>query len=403
MEAIGTLAGGIAHDFNNMLAIILGNAEIALDDLQGGDGPGRNIEHIIKASKRARDLVRQILAFGRKNEGAKQPLQLAPLMQETYKLLRGVLPSTVRMHLDIRTESATVLADPSQVQEVLMNLATNAAHAMRDNGGILTIGLSTVAFNQNDPRPDPDMSPGTYVKLSVQDTGTGMTEEVRRRIFEPFFTTKELGTGMGLAVVYGIVKGHGGAVTTESKMGEGSTFTIFLSPTEARAIDERIETGDIPGGKERILLVDDDPAVTEMTAVMLRRLGYQLTTAESGGEAWDIFAGAPGSFDLVITDQTMPDLTGRRPREKDVAGEKGDADHPVYRLQRNGIARRGKKGGDQGVRHEADCKTGSGGNDTAGAGLPQQEQIVITPPPLSLLLPSHFVSFSFFCRSVDRR
>ena len=141
-----------------------------------------------------------------------------------------------------------------------MNLATNAAHAMRDNGGILTIGLSTVAFNQNDPRPDPDMSPGTYVKLSVQDTGTGMTEEVRRRIFEPFFTTKERpGTGMGLAVVYGIVKGHGGAITAESRPGKGSTFYhIPASQPRLRAIDERIETGDIPGGKERILLVDDE-------------------------------------------------------------------------------------------------------------------------------------------------
>jgi PAS domain S-box-containing protein len=310
MEAIGTLAGGVAHDFNNMLAVILGNAELALDDLQVSDGPGRNIEQIIKASKRARDLVKQILTFSKKSERGKKPTQLVPLMQETYKLLRGTLPSTIRMHLENQTKSATALADPSQVQEVLMNLAANAAHAMRENGGVLTIGIATVAFNANDPRPEPDMSAETYVKLTVQDTGTGMTEEVRRRVFEPFFTTKELGTGMGLAVAYGIVKGHGGAITVESKPGEGSTFTVFLPLAETQAVGERKDESDIPGGKERILLVDDEPGVIETTGLALKRLGYQVTTAKSGSEALKTFRKDPRGFDLIITDQTMPGLTG---------------------------------------------------------------------------------------------
>jgi PAS domain S-box-containing protein len=244
MEAIGTLAGGIAHDFNNMLAVIIGNAELALDDISGNEGPVRNIEQILKASGRARDLVKQILTFSPKKEQEKNALHLTPLVEETCKLLRSSLPGAVRMKLDLRAASDTVIGDPTQLQQVLMNLCTNAAHAMRERGGILLISLADVACTRPDKMPEADMTPGIYVKLGVKDTGTGMAENVQKRMFEPFFTTKETGqgTGMGLAVVYGVVKDHGGAISVQSKMGEGSTFTIFLPCADAAAKEGQEET-----------------------------------------------------------------------------------------------------------------------------------------------------------------
>ena len=310
MEAIGTLAGGIAHDFNNMLAIILGNAELALDDVTGDTR--RNIEHIVKASRRARDLVKQILTFSRKSAAGRTPLRLTPLVKETHKLLRGTLPSTIRMDLDIRTALDTVAADPSQIQQVLMNLATNAAYAMQEKGGSLTISLADVTFEQGSPMPDREMSAGTYVKLTVRDTGRGMTDSTRRRIFEPFFTTKPpgQGTGMGLAVVYGIVKGHDGAITVQSEPGKGSEFTIFLPHAGGDAAEETKEGDGALRGTERILLVDDEPLLVEMASTMLAGLGYKVTTAHDGYEALEMFFEDPSRFDLVITDETMPAITG---------------------------------------------------------------------------------------------
>ena len=311
MEAIGTLAGGIAHDFNNMLAVVLGNAELALDDLDDRPGPKQNIKEIIRASKRSTELVRQILTFSRKTEQEKIPFNLIPLVKETYNLLRSSLPATIHMQLDIKTTSDTIIGDPSQVQQVLMNLCTNAAYAMRDKGSLL-IELSSTAFDHADEMPEADMKAGNYVKLVVRDSGTGITEEVQKRMFEPFFTTKEAGhgTGMGLAVVYGIVKSHGGAISVESRPGEGSTFAILL-PCAGSPVKEALEqAGVVPGGNERILFVDDEAAVVEMTCRALRRIGYDVTAASSGSEAFKTFLQEPGRFDLIITDQTMPDLTG---------------------------------------------------------------------------------------------
>jgi len=312
MEAIGTLAGGIAHDFNNMLAVILGNAELALDELHGSSDVKRSVDQIVKASKRARDLVKQILTFSRKSEHGKNALKLTPLIKETFKLLRGSLPSTIHMKLDLRAASDAVIGDPSQIQQILMNLAANAAHAMQERGGSLLVALSDAAFTRPDKMPDADMEPGRYVKLRVKDTGTGMTEEVQKRIFEPFFTTKEAshGTGMGLAVVYGIVKSHGGAISVESRAGEGSTFTVFLPCAKVPAKEEQERAGTVPGGTERILFVDDEPAVLEMTRQVLQRLGYDVVAAAGGSEALKAFTREPQRFDLIITDQTMPDLTG---------------------------------------------------------------------------------------------
>lgn len=311
MEAVGTLAGGIAHDFNNMLAVIIGNAELALDDLEENAPPARNVRQIVKASKRATDLVKQILAFSRKTESGRSALRLTPLVEETFKLLRGTLPTTIRMDLNIRTDRDSVFADPSQMQQVVMNLATNAAHAMQDGGGVLTVDLTDVDI-EKDMLPDEDMQPGPYVKLTVRDTGTGIGKEILDRIFEPFFTTKEAGqgTGMGLAVAYGIVKSHTGAITVETAPGAGSAFNVFLPYRSAEVTEERGEGRDIPRGSERILLVDDEPEIVRATAGTLERLGYRVTGVESGTAAWEVFEKGHEAFDLVITDQTMPDLTG---------------------------------------------------------------------------------------------
>ncbi|MGD0230136.1 MAG: response regulator [Syntrophorhabdales bacterium] len=312
MEALGTLAGGIAHDFNNMLAVILGNAELVLDDVEGAYGARRNLEQIVKASKRARDLVKQILLFSRKGERGRKALRLTPLVKETYKLLRGTLPSTIHMELDLPAESDTILADPSGIQQILMNLATNAAYAMREDGGTMRISLSNVPVEESGARPDEEMTPGIYVKLTVEDTGTGMTDDVRRRIFEPFFTTKGAGegTGMGLAVVYGIVKNLDGAITVASEQDRGSTFSVFFPRHDAQTEPEREDTGRIRGGSERILLVDDEPDIIETASQLFQRLGYRVTAVQSGTEALRVFLDDPSRFDLVITDQTMPDLTG---------------------------------------------------------------------------------------------
>jgi PAS domain S-box-containing protein len=319
LEAIGTLAGGIAHDFNNLLAIIMGNTELVLDDLEHMEGPRKNLEHILKAAQRGRDLVKQILMFSRKTGHGRKPLALTPLLNETWKFLRSSLPSTIEMHADLRAGADSVLADSAEMQQILMNLATNSAYAMQESGGDLTMSLSTVFFGPADPLPVADMLPGRYVLLTVTDTGMGMTDVVRRRIFEPFFTTRKAGegTGMGLAVVYGIVRAHGGAINVESTPGKGASFGVYLPLTGIAAADESAEDGQpLRGGHERILFVDDEEMLASAARMMLERLGYKATAVTSSTEAWRIFLGDPMRFDLVITDQTMPGMTGTMLAEK---------------------------------------------------------------------------------------
>jgi two-component system cell cycle sensor histidine kinase/response regulator CckA len=318
MEAIGTLAGGIAHDFNNILAAMIGFSELAMDDIPADAKAQRYLKRIFEAGIRGRELVRQILAFSRKTEGERKEISLTPLVKETHALLRSSLPTTIEMSLVITTSDDCVLAYPAQIQQVLMNLATNAAYAMRENGGQLTIELSSATLPQGG-LPEPDMQPGTYVKLTVKDTGTGMAEDVRQRIFEPFFTTKEQGkgTGMGLAVVYGVVKSHGGGITLQSKVGAGSTFEVFLPRApQPEAKKEETTTSVLPEGTERILFVDDEEMLVEMARGMLEGLGYRVTAAKNPTEAWNLFVEDPFRFDLVITDQTMPDVTGITLAEK---------------------------------------------------------------------------------------
>lgn len=312
MEAIGTLAGGIAHDLNNMLAVIMGNAELALDDNQP-DSMHRNLNQILNASKRARDLVKQIQTFSRKDGQRGERVRLAPIVKEAYDLLRASLPSTIRMELKLRAKAdTTIVADPSQIEQVIVNLANNAAYAMRENGGTLTIGLSTMTGQSS--LFSEDAEPDRSVKLTVKDTGSGMTPEVQERMFEPFYTTKGLGqgSGMGLSVAYGIVKGYGGTIRAESRVGKGSTFTVLLpqadvSPQTTGKDEEEASSRSV---KERILFVDDEAALVEMVTTMLGRLGYRVTGLTHSPKALEVFKQSPREFDLVITDQTMPDMTG---------------------------------------------------------------------------------------------
>jgi PAS domain S-box-containing protein len=313
MEAIGTLASGIAHDFNNMLAIIMGNAELALDEDSLGS-IHENLKQILHASKRSRDLIKQILTFSRKDGGKGKIIEIVPVVRETHDLLRASLPTTINMELKVRAKAdTTIVADPTQIEQVIVNLASNAGYAMRETGGTLTIGLSTVTGRSS--LFYDDVAPGRYVKLTVKDTGRGIPPEVQQRMFDPFFTTKEpgVGTGMGLSVVYGIVKGYGGTIEAESEVGKGSTFIVLLPQADVFVRIEREKDEDVvlsKGAQKHILFVDDEPALVHMTTRLLERLGYRVTALTDSTKALKIFKEAPSSFDLVITDQTMPDMTG---------------------------------------------------------------------------------------------
>jgi PAS domain S-box-containing protein len=311
LEAIGTLAGGIAHDFNNLLAAIIINSEMAFWDLPQASAVRNNLDLILKSGLRGQDLVRQMLLFSRKSEKKQEIITIAPLIKETFKLLRSAIPTTIQMQLHLATESDSVYADPSQIQQVIMNLCTNAAYAMRGTTGSIDISLQAVTFGPTD-LPEQDMQPGDYLVLSVKDTGSGMGEEVRKRIFEPFFTTKPVGegTGLGLSVVYGIVKSHKGNITVYSEPGRGSVFKVYLPKADTRLSEKAEPPKPIPGGNERLLLVDDEEIIVHSVQNLLQHLGYRVTALTDSEEALRLFSENPSQFDLVITDQTMPGMTG---------------------------------------------------------------------------------------------
>ena len=311
LESIGTLTGGIAHDFNNILGAIVINSEMALFDLPGGSGLRTNLDLILKSGLRGKDLVKQMLLFSRKSERKQEIITLTPLIKETFKLLRSSLPTTIQMKLLLETESDAVSADPSQVQQVIMNLCTNAAYAMRGTTGSIDISLQGITFGSTD-LPEADMQPGDYLVLSVKDSGSGMDEEVRRRIFEPFFTTKPVGegTGLGLSVVYGIVKNHKGNITVYSEPGRGSIFRVYLPKIATTGSVEAETPKPIPRGNERILLLDDEEVIVNSVRNMLQHLGYKVTALMDSQEALRLFSEKPSEFDLVMTDQTMPFMTG---------------------------------------------------------------------------------------------
>ncbi len=312
MEAIGTLAGGIAHDFNNILTAILGYTELALNDIRQDRAAWRYLQEVRKAGQRAKTLVQQILTFSRRTEQARTPVQLPRLVEEALTLLRASLPSTIAIRHHISQDAGTVLADPTQLQQVLLNLCANAEYAMRETGGLLEIRLQPVEVDEQVTAQHPELPAGPYVRITVTDTGHGMTPDVVERIFEPFFTTKRPGegTGMGLALVHGIVASHGGVVTVASVVGQGTTFTVYLPRTADSARDEAAPEGDLPTGAERVLFVDDEESLVGLGQEILMLLGYDVVVCTSSVEALDVFRMAPQRFDLVITDQTMPHMTG---------------------------------------------------------------------------------------------
>ncbi|MCB2181709.1 MAG: cache domain-containing protein [Desulfobulbaceae bacterium] len=311
MEAIGTLAGGIAHDFNNILAAIFGFAEIAKIETSENSVAQESLGKILDASKRARDLVKQILTFSRQGETSPQAIQVKPIIKETIKLLKASLPSTIEIRENFQSEE-TVMADPTSIHQIIMNLCSNAAHAMRENGGYLDISLVNVELDQDFARVHPDIVPGQFVKLGVSDTGHGMSRDVKERIFDPFFTSKAEGegTGMGLSVVHGIVKSLGGTITVYSDEGKGSSFHVFLPIQSERVIVEHPEEEPLPEGTESILFVDDEEFIVEIGPRMLELLGYTVLGKSDSLEALQAFQEDPGRFDLLITDYTMPKMTG---------------------------------------------------------------------------------------------
>ena len=318
MEAIGTLAGGIAHDFNNILGAMLGYAELAEQTCQPESTLAEYLNQINKAGERAKHLVGQILVFSRQVETKRVPLQPAPLIKEALKLLRASLPTTITIEQDIDEQSGPILADPTHIHQILMNLGTNALHAMEETGGTLSISLKRKTFSTHDLSQYPNLQPGDFIGLTISDSGTGIAPEIRERIFEPYYTTKETGkgTGMGLAIVHGIVSSYGGFITLTSHPGEGTVFDIYF-PSLEMGPEDKIETAPpIALGTERILFVDDEKMLVDMSRVMLEQLGYTVTPFTDSLAAFTAYAKQPDAFDLVITDQTMPGLTGTQLAER---------------------------------------------------------------------------------------
>jgi PAS domain S-box-containing protein len=311
MEAIGTFAGGIAHDFNNMLAVIFGYTEMALDKTAKDSAVHDDLQNLYHAGRRARDLVMQILTFSRQSEQKMQAVQVNLIVKEALKFLRSSLPSSIQIRSNITSEGK-VQADPTQIYQVLMNLSSNAMHAMRHHGGVLEVSLDEVRMDTSFAAKHPEAVADAYVKLTVTDNGEGMSAEMIERIFDPFFTTKDKGegTGLGLAVVHGIVESCHGFIKVSSKQGQGSVFNMFLPLIEARAKPLEEIKGPLPTGTEHILLVDDDKILADIGKQMLERLGYRVTTRTSSIEALELFKAKSDQFDLVITDLTMPNMNG---------------------------------------------------------------------------------------------
>ena len=312
MEAIGTLAGGIAHDFNNILGAVLGYAELARDASTDGTEVAEDLDRVLEAGNRAAALVKQILAFSRQTATERIPLAPIHMVKEAIRLLRPALPATIMIRHRLESGTKPILADPSQLHQVVMNLCTNAYHAMEQTGGVLDIGLEERELTAADLQSTPNVQPGPFVVLSVGDTGPGIPPEIRSRIFNPFFTTKEVGkgTGMGLAIVHGIAIASGGFVTCESEPGNGSVFRVFFPALSEKVSSEGQPSATAPTGRERILLVDDDDILAEMGQTMLERLGYEVAVFTSSVAALAEFERQPERFDAVITDQTMPEMTG---------------------------------------------------------------------------------------------
>lgn len=313
LEAIGTLAGGIAHDFNNILFSIYGYTEIAIEDVQESHIK-KNLYEVLKAAERGKDLARRILTFSRqKIENKKIAQKIQPVIKEAISLIRSTLPATIKIEQNINELCGPVLADQTQIHQILVNLCTNAFYAMREKGGLLKVELDELVFSPDDTKFNPGLAPGTYAKLDISDTGAGIGKEIIEKIFDPFFTTKATGegTGLGLSVVHGIVKNHDGHITVYSTPEQGTVFHIYLPLTHEKKCEPEVESAEyFSTGHEHILLVDDEEQIIAMLEMRLERLGYQITSMTDSLEALDAFRSQPEKFDMVITDMTMPDMTG---------------------------------------------------------------------------------------------
>lgn len=309
LETIGTLASGIAHDFNNILTPILGFASMAKDDF--GDEQQLDLDQVIKAAHRARDLVKQILSFSKPDDGNAESVLLYPLMREVQRMLRASLPSNIRVGLDVDNQNARLLFNPTQLIQILMNLGTNAYHAI-DNGGEIHMRARTLVLEQGSELPHVSLSFGEWVEIDVRDSGSGMDLQTQQRIFDPFFTTKneEEGTGLGLSVVQSLVEKYHGVITVQSTLGKGTCFRIYFPLAESSDLQENHEMSMPPGGDERIILVDDEPTITLMCRKMLQRLGYHVTAFNNPEEALKTFKLHSQDFDLLVTDQVMPIIKG---------------------------------------------------------------------------------------------
>jgi signal transduction histidine kinase/CheY-like chemotaxis protein len=312
MEAVGRLAGGVAHDFNNILAAMIGYTELSMYNIPTSNPAWHQLQEVLRAGQRAKALVQQILTFSRRTEQAHTPVQLPPLVEEALALLRASLPSSIEIRQHIDPEVGAVLADPTQLHQVIINLCANAEYAMRQTGGVLEVRLEAVEVDTALAAQHPALHLGPHVQLTVRDTGQGMPPDVVERIYDPFFTTKAAGegTGIGLSVVHGIVVNHGGTITVESQVGQGTTFTIYLPCIPWDMADEVQADEPIPHGLGRLLFIDDEPALVRLGYSVLTQLGYDVAAYTSSAEALAAFQAAPHHFDLVITDYTMPQMTG---------------------------------------------------------------------------------------------
>jgi PAS domain S-box-containing protein len=313
MEAIGTLTGGIAHEFNNILGIILGNTELALDDVPEWNPAHFNLEEIKTAGLRAKNVVRQLLSFIRKTDIKRQPISLIPVIKDALKFLRSTLTANIDIRQNIQDTADTILADPTQINQIMINLCTNASHAVEETGGMLEVGIQNVFLDEDSTSMlDPELTQGNYVKVTVSDTGHGIAPEILERIFDPYFTTKEVGkgSGLGLSVVQGIVKIHKGAITVDSELGKGTTFSVFFPLTEEEVVTESKTIEKLPTGNEKILFVDDEESIVFIVQQILERLGYQVEVKINPVEALELFRLNPDQFDLVVTDMAMPQMTG---------------------------------------------------------------------------------------------
>jgi PAS domain S-box-containing protein len=313
MEAIGTLAGGIAHDFNNILSAIIGYTDLTALILPDEDPARSSLSEVMSAAQRAKELVYQILSFSQMHEQEQKPVRMDLIIKEVLKLLRPSLPATIGIEQQIDCQS-TILADPTQMHQVVLNLCTNAYQAMQEEGGLLKVSLDQIKFNPDDLSGQLDLDSGEHMKLTVTDTGHGMNEQTMQRIFDPYFTTKEegKGTGLGLAVVYGIVSAHKGAIQVNSALGKGTTFEVFFPSIRSFARQEPIPYELPHPGEERILFVDDEAALVRLATKLLEKCGYDVVGHTSPVEALELFKADPSKFDLVITDMTMPQMTGNQ-------------------------------------------------------------------------------------------